>query len=105
MKLRKTFDKIKEIKMPKLKNYWDSAMYYEDTAHYLWLYINWLEKEFEKKTSVELNLKEVTRVEIIDDTGRAYYNWNKANKVEMSLQDNGRTLKIFVYGIGIKEID
>jgi hypothetical protein len=38
----------------------------------------------------------VTRLEVIDEKGRAYGNWNKANKVELSYQDDGRTLKIFI---------
>lgn len=38
----------------------------------------------------------VTRVEVIDHNGRSYVNWNKNNKVLLSLQDEGRTLKIFV---------
>ena len=37
-----------------------------------------------------------TRVEVVDKTGRAYVNYNDDNKVEMSLQDGGKTLKIFI---------
>lgn len=40
------------------------------------------------------SLEKVTRLEIIDETGRAYV-VNKA-KLELSLQDDGKTLKIFV---------
>lgn len=36
----------------------------------------------------------VTRIEIIDETGRAYVRWN--TKIELSYQDDGKTLKIFV---------
>jgi hypothetical protein len=39
----------------------------------------------------------VTRVEVIDPKGRSYVNMNTA-KVELSLQDEGRTLKIFTDG-------
>ena len=42
-------------------------------------------------------LPEVTRVELIDDTGRAYSQWN-VKDVELHLQDNKRTLKIFLKG-------
>lgn len=42
-------------------------------------------------------LSEVTRVELIDDTGRAYSQWN-VKDVELHLQDNKRTLKIFLKG-------
>lgn len=42
-------------------------------------------------------LGKVTRVEVIETgKGRAYVNWNKGNKVEAKLQDDGRTLKIFI---------
>lgn len=36
----------------------------------------------------------VTRVEVIDETGRRYGRWNC--RVDMHLQDDGRTLKLFV---------
>jgi len=36
----------------------------------------------------------VTRVEVIDETGRVYTKWNCS--VELSYQDDGRTLKVFV---------
>jgi hypothetical protein len=41
-------------------------------------------------------LEEVTRVEVIDINGRAYSNWNPGNKVELSFQDSGKTLKVFI---------
>jgi len=47
------------------------------------------------KDTVEL-IENCNRVEIIDENGRSYVNWKKDNKVEYSLQDNGRTLKIFI---------
>ena len=37
----------------------------------------------------------ITRVEVITDT-REYINWNKDNVITTSLQDDGRTLKVFV---------
>lgn len=43
-----------------------------------------------------MNYKNITRVEIIDEKGRSYLNWNKDNVVELSFQDNNRTLKIFI---------
>jgi hypothetical protein len=39
---------------------------------------------------------EVTRVEVIDHAGRSYVNWDERNIVEISYQDDGRTLKIFI---------
>jgi hypothetical protein len=40
-------------------------------------------------------LVEITRVEVIDEIGRAYVNMNAQN-VQYSIQDSGRTLKIFL---------
>ena len=40
-------------------------------------------------------LERVTRVEVIDDTGRKYVNWEVDNVI-ISLQDAGRTMKIFI---------
>ncbi len=37
----------------------------------------------------------VSRVELIDETGRVYVNWD-AKDVSVSLQDEGRTLKVFL---------
>jgi hypothetical protein len=38
----------------------------------------------------------ITRVEVIDENGRVYTNWNPTNKVELQIQDDGRTLKVFI---------
>lgn len=40
---------------------------------------------------------DVTRVEVIDSTGRAYTNY-AAENVMTSLQDDGMTLKVFIKG-------
>ncbi len=37
-----------------------------------------------------------TRVEVIDQNGRSYVNWDKKNKVSISMQDEDRTLKVFI---------
>ena len=42
-------------------------------------------------------VENVTRVELIDASGRVYVNMNVADLI-LSLQDNKRTLKIFVEG-------
>lgn len=39
-------------------------------------------------------LGKVTRLEVIDDTGRAYVKYG-VKVLELSLQDDGRTLKVF----------
>ena len=41
------------------------------------------------------DFSDVSRVEIIDSTGRAYVNLD-VTSVEISLQDNARTLKVFI---------
>ncbi len=41
-------------------------------------------------------MDKVTRVEVIDQDGRSYVNWDDNNKVELSFQDDGRTLKVFI---------
>ena len=41
-------------------------------------------------------LDRITRVEVIDEAGRSYVNWDKDNKVNVSFQDGGRTMKIFI---------
>lgn len=38
----------------------------------------------------------VNRVEIIDEKGRSYVNWDKNNNVKILVQDNNRTMKIFI---------
>lgn len=43
-----------------------------------------------------MNAEKVTRVEVIDENGRSYVNQDPSNKVELSFQDNNRTLKVFV---------
>lgn len=44
----------------------------------------------------DLNLNECKRIEVIDENGRTYMNWNKSNFVKLLLQDNNRTLKVFI---------
>ena len=47
----------------------------------------------------QLPIKELpncNRVEVIDQKGRSYVNWKPNNKVRLSMQDDGRTAKIFI---------
>ena len=44
----------------------------------------------------QLRNNRLTRVEVIDEKGRSYVNWDKNNRIELSYQDSGRTLKIFI---------
>jgi len=41
-------------------------------------------------------LDKVNRVEIIERGERSYVNCKSTNKTEISLQDNGKTLKVFI---------
>lgn len=41
-------------------------------------------------------LEGVTRVEVIDQQGRSYTNMDSNNIVEISMQDDCRTMKIFI---------
>jgi hypothetical protein len=41
------------------------------------------------------DLSKVTRVEVIDAQGRSYTNWD-VSFIRESLQDDGRTLKLFI---------
>lgn len=41
-------------------------------------------------------MKDVTRVEVIDENGRAFTRWGVSGGVDVDLQDGGRTLKIFL---------
>ena len=41
-------------------------------------------------------LEKVNRVEVIDQNGRSYVNSKPTNKTELSFQDDGKTLKVFI---------
>jgi hypothetical protein len=43
-----------------------------------------------------IHLNDVTRVEVIDEKGRSYIKWDNDYLVKLSLQDDGKTLKIFL---------
>ena len=65
-----------------------------------------LEKQVKKLSSNNmladsLPLDKCTRLEVInhkdqDKFGRAYIHWKDDNKIEGSIQDGGRTLKLFI---------
>lgn len=38
----------------------------------------------------------VERVEVIDSTGRVFSHWKNNTKTSLDLQDEGRTLKVFI---------
>ena len=41
-------------------------------------------------------LKNCTRIEVIDAKGRSYVNWHPDNIVKLDMQDDGRTIKVFI---------
>jgi hypothetical protein len=60
---------------------------------------DWEEKNTPKSLIIVEGLnsiKGVTRVEVIDLHGRSYVNRNKNMKLTLSMQDDGRTLKVFI---------
>lgn len=63
-------------------------------------YVNKLEEQLRlygvvKSLPIQ-DLPNCTRVEVIDQKGRSYVNWKPTNKVRLSMQDDGRTAKIFI---------
>lgn len=38
----------------------------------------------------------INRVEVIDENGRSYVNWEPTNRTELQVQDNGKTLKVII---------
>jgi hypothetical protein len=48
------------------------------------------------QTLHHLLLEDVTRVEIIDNDGRAYGAFNLVNGIILCVQDDQRTLKVFI---------
>ena len=51
-----------------------------------------------------VSMKGVTRFEVIDDSGRAYVKYlDKSEGIKYSLQDNDRTLKVFIDKLRWKE--
>lgn len=43
-----------------------------------------------------IELPKVNRVEVIDENGRSYVNCKSINKTSISMQDDGKTLKVFI---------
>jgi len=57
--------------------------------------LNALDKSvIDKVSTSESDLTKITRLEVIDDKGRSYVNYS-VKDLELSYQDEGRTLKIF----------
>lgn len=55
--------------------------------------------EYDVDTLPQVDVSTIDRLEVIDDTGRAYVRgsiYGTPIKIELSVQDDGRTLKVFV---------
>ena len=48
------------------------------------------------KKHPQKEIKDCTRIEVVDENGRAYVNWKENNKITISMQDDFKTMKIFV---------
>ena len=59
---------------------------------------SWFDTWFKSYNTQTLQFPQVNRVEVIDEHGRSYTT-HSASKVTLSVQDGGRTLKIFTAGI------
>jgi len=58
----------------------------------------WSENQIKEFT----RFPKITRVEVIEESGRKYVNWD-CKDVSLSIQDNDRTLKVFI-GPKAKEV-
>ena len=108
---------MKKPVKPQRKQYWAGDSKENDEKRYTYglkqyadnaeKYIEYLEKVngVETSAAAALNLADVmamlptamiNRVEVIDEKGRCYVNWKPTNRIELQVQDNGKTLKVFV---------
>jgi len=90
----------KNEKKPELD--WTDDEYYEGA----WSWVDELELKYEDNTLQDalVELNKINRLEIIDQTGRAYtHHLTKNESVRYSLQDDNLTLKIFIANKGDKE--
>ena len=58
------------------------------------IYLGVIWQKEQSELDAELQTKNITRVEVIDSTGRAYA--CHSAKVELSFQDEGKTLKVIL---------
>lgn len=58
--------------------------------------LNLILEAMENYSDEQLNTSQVNRVEVIDQDGRSYTNWKQTNRVKVSIQDERKTLKIFI---------
>jgi hypothetical protein len=88
MKTRKEIEQLAFLEYPRLIN--DPYNPTEDDNTYerkIWI-------DGYTQCQEDNNTSKVTRVEVVDETGRVYTKWDCS--IELSYQDDGRTLKVFV---------
>lgn len=80
------------------KNYGDILLnQHEEIANELLKYFKKQLRLYDVVKSLPIqDLPNCNRVEVIDQEGRSYVNWKPTNKVKLSMQDDGRTVKIFI---------
>ncbi len=81
---------------------WTDDEFYEGA----WSWVDELELKYEDNTLQDalVELNKINRLEVIDQTGRAYVHYLHENEdVRYSLQDDNLTLKIFITNKGDKE--
>jgi hypothetical protein len=82
------------------KEYYQQHGNYKGNGKYCDKYVSWLEEQILAlrihDVMAMLPTAMINRVEVIDENGRSYVNWKPTNRTELQVQDNGRTLKIFV---------
>ena len=69
------------------------ALCASDFEDAIYLGVRWQKEQSE--LDAEQQAKSISRVEVIDSTGRAYA-CHSAKDVELSFQDEGKTLKVFL---------
>ena len=84
----------------------DATVNVENADRLLHLALQRIEFLEEQLATDPTKLYGVTRLEVIDESGRGYTNW-KASGVMVSIQDEGRTAKLFTTGtaVGAKTIE
>lgn len=43
-----------------------------------------------------IDFDDISRIEVVDKDGRNFVNWHNDNKTSICIQDEGKTLKIFI---------
>lgn len=71
---------------------------HHEVDHSIYVYIRQLEHRLDRANrEITKDNERVTRFEVIDGTGRSYVHMlTEDERVELSYQDDGRTLKVFI---------